>query len=153
MLLIEQYRIVCKYSKSEADTDCILSYFDYKLKEKGINPKPCPIYDDEGEAVAEDYPPDYHYLADYVNNVASQMEFEVLPEEAEKNIAESFKKYTKKYYTDKEIDWFKDYSIEQVIEKSQISQKWKDNFELMEQRKKDFLNLSISKKVQKILQG
>ena len=84
MLLIEQYRIVCKYSKIEADTDCILSYFDYKLKEKGINPKPCPIYDDEGEAVAEDYPPDYHYLADYVNNVASQMEFEVLPEEAEK---------------------------------------------------------------------
>ena len=153
MLLIEQYRIVCKYSKSEADTDCILSYFDYKLKEKGINPKPCPIYDDEGEAVAEDYPPDYHYLADYVNNVASQMEFEVLPEEAEKNIAESFKKYTKKYYTDKKIDWFKDYSIEQVIEKSQISQKWKDNFELMEQRKKEFLNLSISKKVQKILQG
>ena len=81
------------------------------------------------------------------------MDFEVLPEEAEKNIAESFKKYTKKYYTDKEIDWFKDYSIEQVIEKSQISQKWKDNFELMEQRKKEFLNLSISKKVQKILQG
>lgn len=34
MLLIEQYRVICKYSKSEADTDCILAYFDYKLNEK-----------------------------------------------------------------------------------------------------------------------
>lgn len=153
MLLIEQYRVICKYSKSEADTDCVLAYFDYKLNEKGINPKPCPIYDDEGEVVAEDYPPDYHYLADYIYDIVSRMEFAVYPEEAEKNIIESFKKYVKKYYTDKEIDWFKDYSIEQVIEKSQISQKWKDNFQLMEQRKKEFMNLSISKKVQKILQG
>lgn len=152
MLLIEQYRVVCKYSKSDADTDCILSYFEYKLNENGINPKPCPIYDDEGEAVAEDYPPDYRYLENYVNDIVSKMEFAVYPEEAEKNIVESFKKYCKKYYTDKEIDWFKDYSIEQVIDKSQISQKWKENFQLMERRKKEFMSLSISKKVQKILE-
>ena len=153
MLLIEQYRVICKYSKSEADTNCILAYFDYKLNEKGINPKPCPIYDDEGEVVAEDYPPDYHYLTNYIHDIVSRMEFAIYPEEEEKNIIESFKKYVKKYYTDKEIDWFKDYSVEQVIEKSKVSQKWKDNFQLMEQRKKEFMNLSISKEVQKILQG
>lgn len=153
MLLIEQYRVVCRYSKSEADTDCILSYFDFKLSESGINPKPCPIYDDEGEVVADDYPPDYFHFADYIYNIVSRMEFEISLEEAEKNIIASFKKHVKTYYTDKEINWFKDYSIEEVIQKSQISQKWKDNFQLMEERKKQFMDLSISKKVQKILRG
>jgi len=47
MLLIEQYSIVCQYNRSKKDTDCILSYFDFKLGEIGINPKPCPITDDE----------------------------------------------------------------------------------------------------------
>lgn len=56
MLLIEQYSIVCQYNRSKKDTDCILSYFDFKLGEIGINPKPCPITDDEGETVAYDYP-------------------------------------------------------------------------------------------------
>lgn len=151
MLFIQQYGEVYKYSKSDVYADCILSYYEYKLKEKGVNPKPCPIYDDEGEVVADDYPPDYNYLADYINDVVSKMEFVVYPEEAEKSIIESFKKYTKKYYTDEEIDWFEDYSIEQVIAKSQISQKWKDRFQLMEDRKEQFMSLSISKKVLKIL--
>ena len=33
MLLIEQYSIVCQYNRSKKDTDCILSYFDFKLGE------------------------------------------------------------------------------------------------------------------------
>lgn len=70
MLLIEQYSIVCQYNRSKKDTDCILSYFDFKLGEIGINPKPCPITDDEGETVAYDYPPDYYFLEEYVNDMS-----------------------------------------------------------------------------------
>lgn len=39
--LLSAYRDVCKYSKENADTSCIMAYYNYKLKEKGINPKPC----------------------------------------------------------------------------------------------------------------
>lgn len=46
-----------------------------------------------------------------------------------------------------------DYSIEKVIEKSKVSEKWRVDFDLMEQRKRTFMNLSIAKKVIKILQG
>ena len=153
MLLIEQYSIVCQYNRSKKDTDCILSYFDFELGEIGINPKPCPITDDEGETVAYDYLPDYYFLEEYVNDMVSKMEFEVYPEEAEKAITDAFEKYAHKYYTVKNIEWFQDYSIEKVIEKSKVSEKWRVDFDLMEQRKRTFMNLSIAKKVIKILQG
>lgn len=37
--LLSAYRDVCKYSKENADTSCIMAYYNYKLKENGINPK------------------------------------------------------------------------------------------------------------------
>ena len=153
MLLIKQYGVISQYSKSKCDTDCILSYFDFKLNEYGINSKIYPIYDEDGEIVAYDYPPDYYYLVEYVSNQVSEMEFVVYPEEVEKKIINAFTKYAQEFYTNENIDWFQDYSIEKVAEKSQISQKWKVEFELMEQRKINFMNLSISKKVLKILKN
>ena len=96
---------------------------------------------------------DYYFLEEYVNDMVSKMEFEVYPEEAEKAITDAFEKYAHKYYTVKNIEWFQDYSIEKVIEKSKVSEKWRVDFDLMEQRKRTFMNLSIAKKVIKILQG
>lgn len=60
--LLSAYRDVCRYTKEDADANCIMSYYVYKLKEKGINPKPCVIRDNDGEIVADDFPPDYNYL-------------------------------------------------------------------------------------------
>lgn len=73
--LLSAYRDVCKYSKENADTSCIMAYYNYKLKEKGINPKPCAITDDDGEVVADDFPPDYNYLQDYVYKIVSSFDF------------------------------------------------------------------------------
>lgn len=28
----------------------------------GVNPKPCTIRDDDGEVIADDFPPDYNYF-------------------------------------------------------------------------------------------
>lgn len=49
-------------AKRGADTSCIMSYYAYTLKENGVNPKPCIIEDDDGEVVADDFPPDYNFL-------------------------------------------------------------------------------------------
>ena len=52
-----------------------MAYYNYKLKENGINPKPCAITDDDGEVVADDFPPDYNYLQDYVYKIVSSFNF------------------------------------------------------------------------------
>ena len=149
--LLSAYRDVCKYSKENADTSCIMAYYNYKLKEKGINPKPCAITDDDGEVVADDFPPDYNYLQDYVYKIVSSFDFIESPEECTIKIADAFKCYTEKYYTGEEITYFKDYSIEKVIELSEISKKWNDKFRRADKSKEEFLNLPICKKVKNII--
>ena len=149
--LLSAYRDVCKYSKENADTSCIMAYYNYKLKENGINPKPCAITDDDGEVVADDFPPDYNYLQDYVYKIVSSFNFIESPEECTIKIADAFKCYTEKYYTGEEITYFKDYSIEKVIELSEISKKWNDKFRRADKSKEEFLNLPICKKVKNII--
>ena len=60
--LLSAYRDVCRYSKEGTDTNCIMAYYNYKLKENAVNPKSCTISDNDGEVVADDFPPDYNYL-------------------------------------------------------------------------------------------
>lgn len=149
--LLSAYRDVCRYSKEEADTSCIMAYYNYKLRENGINPKPCTIKDDDGEVVADDFPPDYNYLQDYVYEIVSSYDFIDSSEKCTEKIANAFKCYTKKYYTDQKIMYFKDYSIKKVIEFSEVSKKWNEKFELADESKEDFLKLPICKKVKEIL--
>lgn len=56
-----------------------------------------------------------------------------------------------KNYTDGNIVYFEDYSIEKVIELSEVSKKWNEKFRLRDERKEDFLNLPICKKVKNII--
>lgn len=67
---------------------CIMAYYNYKLEENGINPKPCAITDDDGEVVADDFPPDYNYLQDYVYKIVSSFDFIESPEECTIKIAD-----------------------------------------------------------------
>lgn len=149
--LLSAYRDVCRYSKEVADTSCIMAYYNDKLRENGVNPKPYTIEDDNGEAVADDFPPDYNYLQDYVYKIVSSYDFIESSEECIVKIADAFKCYTKKYYSDKKIEYFKECSIGKVIESSEVSKKWNEKFKLAEERKKEFLELPICKKVRIII--
>lgn len=151
LALLSAYRDVCRYSKENADTSCIMQYYIDNLRENGINPKPCAIKDDDGEVVADDFPPDYNYLENYVCEIVSSYDFIESPESCSQRIAVAFRNYTKENYTDKDISYFKDYPIERVIELSEVSKKWKYKFELANVRKKEFLELPICKKVKDII--
>lgn len=151
LALLSAYRDVCRYSKENADTSCIMQYYIDKLRENGINPKPCAIKDDDGEVVADDFPPDYNYLENYVCEIVSSYDFIESPAECTIKIADAFKRYTKKYYTDENIVYFEDYSIEKVIELSEVSKKWNDKFKRADESKEQFLNLPICKKVKDII--
>ena len=149
--LLSAYRDVCRYSKEGANTSCIMAYYNYKLKENGVNPRPCTIRDDDGEVVADDFPPDYNYLQDYVYEIVSSYDFIESPDKCTVKIADAFKRYTKRYYTDENIVYFEDYSIEKVIELSEVSKKWNDKFRLADASKEEFLKLPICKKVKDII--
>lgn len=149
--LLSAYRDVCRYSKEDADTSCIMAYYNYKLRKNGVNPKSCTIKEDAEEVVADDFPPEYNYLQDYVYEIVSSYDFVESPEECTVKIADAFKRYTKKYYTDEKIVYFKDYSIEKVMELSEVSKKWNEKFKLADASKEDFLKLPICKKVKDIL--
>jgi len=56
-----------------------------------------------------------------------------------------------KNYTDENIVYFEDYSIEKVIELSEVSKKWNEKFRLADECKEEFLNLPICKKVKDII--
>ena len=64
--------------------------------ENGVNPKRCTIRDDDGEMVADDFPPDYNYLQDYVYEIVSSYDFIESPDKCTVKIADAFKRNTKK---------------------------------------------------------
>lgn len=151
LALLSSYRAVCKYTEEAANTDCVMSYFSHKLKENGINPKPCAEKDEEGNLLFYDFPPEYDYLQNYVYNVISSYEFVESPTLCAEKIAKEFKCYAKKYYTDKDIAFFDDYTIAKVIEKSGVTQKWKDKFAIADKCKAEFLALSICEDAKAII--
>lgn len=151
LALLSSYRAVCKYTEEAANTDCVMSYFSHKLEENGINPKPCAEKDEEGNLLFYDFPPEYDYLQNYVYNVISSYEFVESPTLCAEKIAQEFKCYTKKYYTDKDIAFFDDYSIAKVIEKSWVTQNWKDKIALADKCKAEFLALSICEEAKAII--
>lgn len=149
--LVNAYKEVCKYNTTSANTDCIMNYFEHKLIENGINPKPCAITDEEGNVVIDDFPPDYNYLLDYVYEVVASIEFIESPYESSLKIADAFSKYAKKYYSNKNIKYFEDLSIEKVIQQSEVSKIWSDKFSYANECKKEFLDLAICKKAKRLL--
>ena len=151
LALLSSYRAVCKYTKEAADTDCVMSYFAYKLEENGINPKPCAEKDEEGNLLYYDFPPEYNYLESYVYDVISSYQFVQSPDACCKKITQAFKRYTKECYTDQEIPFFDDYSITEVIDRSHVTQKWEDKFALADKCKAEFLGLSICAEVRDII--
>lgn len=151
LALLSSYRTVCRYTKEAADTDCVMSYFSQKIKEFGINPKPCAERDEEGDLLFYDFPPDYNHLQNYVYEVISSYEFTQSPADCAKRIANEFQRYTKEYYTDKNIEFFSDCSITEVIGKSHVSREWDEKFALVEKCRAEFLKLPISQKARDII--
>ena len=151
LALLNSYRSVCRYTKESADTDCIMAYYNHKIEDNGINPKPCTITNEEGEFIDFDFPPEYNLLQDYVYEIVSSGDFVQSPADCTKRIADEFDQYTKKYYTSKKIVFFEDYPIDKIIEMSTVAKRWEEKFKMADKCKDEFLNLSICQEVVKII--
>lgn len=149
--LLSDYKDASTYKKNLTDTDSIMAYFEQKLIENKMNPKQLPINDNDENIVAFDYSQEYIDLRDYIYKIVSDYDFDIFPEEFENKIANIFCIYVERNYGSKKITFFKDLSIGQIIESSDVSKEWDKKFDSVEKSKNEFLSLPICKKVINII--
>ena len=56
-------------------------------------------------------------------------------------------RYCKEYYSSKEIEYFDDYTLQEVLEKSKIREEWDNKFDAVKNAKEQFLTLKIAKEI------
>lgn len=66
------------------------------------------------------------------------------PDECKDAVISLYKQYCKRYYTSDKIQYFDDYSLREVLKKSEISEKWNKKFDEVKEAKEQFLNLKIA---------
>lgn len=139
--LLDTYKEVCRYDDVSVNTDSLFSYFEYKLKKNNINPKPVQV-EYQGEYVYDDYPPDIFFLSEGLEKILKETPFEL---EREEKISSLYNWYCKEYYVVEPLKYFDDYSLDEVLEKSDIRVKWNKKFNAVQEAKKEFLNLRVVK--------
>lgn len=142
--LLLEYKEVSTYSDISVKADILFSYFEYKLKNNNIDPKPVPI-EHEGEIVYSTYPPDLYYLSEDLEKALRRYDPDFEQEECKAAVISLYEGYCKKYYTSQKIDFFDDYTLSQVLKKSEIREKWDKKFDVAKKAKEEFLNLKIAK--------
>ena len=121
----------------------LFSYFEYTLKKNQINPKPVPI-EYEGEVVYGSYPPDLFYLSQDLEKVLMRYDPNFEPDECKDAIISLYEHYCKEYYTSDKIKYFDDYTLREVLKKSEIRAKWNKKFDVAKEAKEQFLKLKIA---------
>ena len=142
--LLISYKEVSEYNDLAVNADILFSYFEYKLKKNQINPKPVPI-EHEGEIVYSDYPPDLFYLSQDLEKALRRYDPNFEPDDCKEMIISLYEKYCKEYYTSDKIKYFDDYTLGEVLKKSEIRAKWDRKFDVAKEAKQQFLELKITK--------
>lgn len=141
--LLLAYKEVSTYSDIAVQADILFSYFEYKLKKNHIDPKPVPV-EHEDEIVCYEYPPDLFYLSQDLENILKKCDPDFEPDECKDMVIMIFEEYCKQNYTSKKIEYFDDYSLEEVLKKSQIRSKWDKKFDVAKKAKEEFIKLKIA---------
>ena len=142
--LVSAYKEVSNYKEINVNADSLRSYFEYTLKRNEIEIKYIPI-EYEGEVVCYEYPENYRYMNVDLQDILKKHPIEIEAYECEEAIVSIYSYYCKEYFSDKKIEYFKDYSLDEVLEKSHIQREWNNKFESMKIAKEKFLALDIIK--------
>ena len=149
--LLSAYESVRKFDRKTVYADSLYEYFKFKLRKSGVNTKPVPVRD-EGELVGYEEPqndiePLTDILAELIEDkyVENEEDCEL---ECEKEILRLFKLYAKECYgVDKEIPFFDDHSIIEVLKTSKAQKKWDVKHERYKAAKEAFLNMKAIKRL------
>lgn len=143
-ILLLAYKEVSTYNDIAVNSDSLFSYFEYKLKKNQINPKPVPV-EVEGEVVYSDYPPDLFYLLQDLEKPLIRFDPDFEPDECKEAVILLYEQYCQEYYTSDKIEYFNDYSLREILKKSEIRAKWDKKFDVAKEAKEQFLQLKIAR--------
>lgn len=143
--LLTAYKEISSYNENRARADMLFSYFEYKLKENDIDPTPVPVEED-GEIIDYSYPPNTYLFIQNLEKALDHYPPDFCPDECQKDVVFLYNDYCKENYN-KEIKYFDDYTLTEVLKKSKIRAEWDNNFAEVEKAKKEFLDLDIVKRI------
>ena len=140
---LSAYKNVCSYKYSSVCAESLFSYFCFKLEKCGINTKPMPIEID-GEIVDYDIPSEVLNLRDDLSKTIEDRPYEYDEDgNTTEIIKDKFEHYCKEYYSDEKIDYFDDYSLEEVLKKSRARNEWDEKFSAYKLAEETFLGLKV----------
>lgn len=142
--LLSAYRVICRYNYESVCAESLFTYFKNKLEQNGINTTPIPVYY-EDEVVDVEFPSDLLYMTDDLARVIRNYPPEYDEEICLDQIISIFNIYCKSCYSNKEITYFDDHSLKEILKKSPNSMQWEENFANYNIAKEKFLNLSAFK--------
>ena len=139
------YYEISNYDEDYVNAQIILSYFKMVLKENDINYAPVPVKIDD-EIVDYEPPQDYLYIEDSLYRVFKKYNVDFETDECQRDIESLLVYFSDKLYSTKNITFFAQNSIVEILEQSEERLKWKAKFINIKNEKDNFLNLNISKK-------
>ncbi len=80
-----------------------------------------------------------------LKKILKETPFELESAECEEKISTLYNWYCKEYYAAEPLKYFDDYSLDEVLKKSNIRVKWNEKFDEIQKAKNKFLNLRIAK--------
>lgn len=143
--LVDIYKKISSYNEDNVNADILYSYFLYTLQKNNIDMKIEPIIFD-GETVEYGYPIELSHLSIELREVVKYGKPYIDPEGCRDSVISLYLCYSEYYHITDDIDYFEDYSLEEVLKISKIKKEWEDNFEEFQNIKKDFLKLQIANK-------
>lgn len=140
---LSSYKSVCSYSYSSVSAESLFSYFCYKLEKNGINTKPIPIEIDD-EIVDYDTPSELMYLRDDLSKIIEERPYEIDEDGSTTDIIKTlFEAYCKEYFSNKKIDYFDDFSLDEVLKKSRVRNEWDQKLSAYKLAEETFLGLKV----------
>lgn len=121
--LLVCYKEMCRYQYEDVCAESLETYFMYTLKKKRINTEVEPVWI-EGEVVDLGKPSDMMYFCEDVSHVLKQYPPVIEEKRCLEKVIIIFEEYCKKYFTDKKITFFEDYTFWDVINKAENKLEW-----------------------------
>lgn len=137
------YKDVCSYSYSSVCAESLYSYFLYKLKQSGIEIYPVPIVIND-EIVDYEEPVDLLYLIDDLTRIIENRPPEYEEEDILVNeVTSLFKFYCEKYFGGKDIIYFDDFTLDEVLKKARIRHEWNEKLNAYKNAENKLLQMRI----------
>ena len=149
--LLSAYKNVKDYKKEQTYAESLDDYFKVRLRKSRVNTKPVPVRD-EGELIGYEEPQNgIEPLTDILAKLIKDKYVENVEDcelECKKEILRLFKLYAKECYgVDKEIPFFDDNSIIDVLKTSEAQMEWDVKYERYKAAKEAFLNMKAIKRL------